>query len=53
MTQSLHKRTDFKNINTYPIFFFYLLKFATMNGQTWKNIKKKNRKFPSLAHQIS
>ena len=32
MTQFLYKRTDFKNIGTDPIFF--LLKFATMSGQT-------------------
>ena len=49
MTQSLHKKTDFKNIITYCVFF--LLKFATMNGQPWKNLK--NFKFPSLPYQIS
>ena len=32
MAQSLHKRIDFKSINIYPKIF--LLKFATMNGQT-------------------
>ena len=40
MTQSYHKITEFKNIITYPIFLFVLLKFATMNVQTWKNMKK-------------
>ena len=50
MALSLQKRTDFKNIITCPI--FYLLKFATMNGQTWKNMKKISN-FPSLPHQIS
>ena len=37
MTQSLHKKRNFKNISIYPIFFS--LKIATMSGQTWKNKK--------------
>ena len=43
MVQSLHKRTDFKCISTYPIIFFI---------KVWTNLKKHDKisNFPSIHH---
>ena len=40
MTQSLYKKKKNKLYEYYHLSYSFLLKFATMNAQTWKNMKK-------------